>query len=843
MDKTIYRLKKFAHPLFIPNGANGLSNNIAKKNFTCKSFLMARWLKITLRIMGGLIGLVLLLVIGLTLYITFNKTQVLAKVNAELRKNMNGTVVIGDMKPQFLKGFPNISLGLVNVLIRDDQYARHHHTLLNAKNFDVSVDAGALLHGTVRINHIAISNAAIDLYTDKAGYSNTSVFKKGPKKQASTQGSGSAELKVFSLTNVGFKVTNEQALKLFDFVINDLSGKMTYPDSGWQANFHLDVIAKSMAFKTDKGSFIKNKELQGDMSAGYNENSGRIIVSSEQLDIGDDPFKLKAIFEHSMFNFHLRCDELLWRNASSLLADNIQLKLNQFNMTKPLTVDATISGSFAGGDPLLLVKADVKDNKVTTPGGAIDDCSFQGIFSNNYVAGKGLNDENSVIKLIHMKGSFKHLPFNIDTGSIINLTKPIATGDFRASFPVANLNYLLGNKIARFSKGQADINLRYKADIVDYQLNKPIVKGSIKFSNADINYVPANLKLKNTSLALNFVGNDLILNNIRLQSGRSIVKMEGRINNFLNLYYDAPEKILLTWRISSPQLYLGEFLGFLSGGASEPAQPKRSNSGNVIDQLSTVLQKGRAEMHLEVANVHYNQFLATNARADLITSQNGVIIKNVGVNHAGGSLKLEGSLVKAGSTNHLTLNTVVSNVNVREFFQAFDNFGLTDFTYQNLRGTLSAKTRITANMNNKAAIIPRSVDGSVNIELRNAALLNFKPLQGVGKFAFPFRDLKNISLPKLDAQFDIKGDQITINPMQISSSVLNLDLAGVYGLSKGTNIAMDIPLRNPKGDTTITDQAELQKKRYKGIVLHLLAKADETGKIKIGFNKNRKQTN
>jgi len=47
-------------------------------------------------------------------------------------------------------------------------------------------------------------------------------------------------------------------------------------------------------------------------------------------------------------------------------------------------------------------------------------------------------------------------------------------------------------------------------------------------------------------------------------------------------------------------------------------------------------------------------------------------------------------------------------------------------------------------------------------------------------------------------------------------------------------------LRNPKGDSTITDKDELKKKRFKGIVLHLRAKADAAGKIKIGLNKGNK---
>jgi hypothetical protein len=136
-------------------------------------------------------------------------------------------------------------------------------------------------------------------------------------------------------------------------------------------------------------------------------------------------------------------------------------------------------------------------------------------------------------------------------------------------------------------------------------------------------------------------------------------------------------------------------------------------------------------------------------------------------------------------------------------------------------------------MNNKGTLVPQSINGTVDINLQQGALLNFKPLQGIGKFAFPLRDLKNINIPNLDAHFKINGDKIEISPMKITSSVLNIDLAGTYGLNNGTNITLDVPLRNPKGDTT-------EKKRYKGIVLHILAKSDADGKIKIGWNKGQK---
>jgi len=808
---------------------------------------MPNWLKTVLKIFAAFVVVIIVLLLGVLIYINSNKAKMQALVTTELNKNLDGKIIIGNMNPELFKDFPNISLSLHNVLLRDKQWPTHHHTLLDAKDFDVSVNTAALLKGTISINHIDISNAAIDLYTDSNGYSNTAIFKKGDKKKSTDKkddGGSAARISKFNLRTVSFAVNNQMLNKLFHFDINSLAGQMAYPDSGWHAKLHLDVDAKSMAFNTDNGSFIKGKQVEGDLIAGYNEDNGKINVQSPSFNIGGTPFKLNALFAvgkgQSTFDIRLAADAITWTGASGLLAANISKKLAMFNMDKPLAVKATISGSFKGGDPYLNVDAKVRNTKLTTPGGNIDDCSFDGVFTNNYVKGKSNSDSNSVIKIINLTGNYSHVPFAIDTGSIINLVKPIATGNFRSKFQLSNLNYLMG-KTTKFTKGTAEMKLKYKADIVDYRLNKPFIQGLINLRDADVSYLPRKLNLTNTSMSLNFTSTDLIMNNIRLQSGKSIVTMEGRVKNFLNLYYDSPEKILLTWQINSPQLYLGEFLGFLNRGGGSTA-PKSKNSGNVIDQLNTVLDRAHAEMHMQVAKLYYKKFLATNATADLLLSEDGVVIKSMSVKHAGGSLKFNGQINNGARTNNFIMSAIVSNVDVHEFFYAFDNFGLTDITSDNLKGILSAKAQVKGGLTNEGSIVPRSTNGYVTINLKNGALLNYNPLKTVGKLAFPFRNLNNIVIPNLDAKFDLQGDKIIINPMKLTSSVINADIAGTYGLSRGTDIALDIPLRNPKGDSTITDKDELLKKRYKGIVLHIAAKDDENGKVKIGWNKDHKKT-
>ena len=93
--------------------------------------------------------------------------------------------------------------------------------------------------------------------------------------------------------------------------------------------------------------------------------------------------------------------------------------------------------------------------------------------------------------------------------------------------------------------------------------------------------------------------------------------------------------------------------------------------------------------------------------------------------------------------------------------------------------------------------------------------------------------MKNIEFYNLGGRFDVKGEKVSIHPMKISSSAINMDVEGVYSFGKGTEIYVDVPLRNPKRDEGITDKAELAKRRNRGIVLHLKAVDDKDGKVKV----------
>jgi hypothetical protein len=806
---------------------------------------MPNWLKTVFKALAAVFGLLLIAFVSLAIYVNTHKASILASVTQELNKNLDGKLIIGGMEPTLLRGFPGVSLTLSRVELKDKKWASHKHTLLQAKDIRVTINTLGLFRGTVEINKIGISDASIYLYTDSTGYTNTSVFKKHPKptKPEDGENSSSTEIRKIMLDRVKMIVNNEKGNKLFEFQVHKVDGKIDYPSEGWKASIDLDATANSLAFNTRRGSFIQNQRLSGPFEVAYNEERSVITVAPNTLNIGPNPIIIGASFniskEPTAFAIEIKANKISWKNAATLLAPNIRKRLNQFNLKNPIDVKCNIVGNMGpGGDPEISVVADTKDNQLTTPGGLVDSCSFTGMYTNNFFKGKGFNDVNSAIKLYRFKGSYEKISFSIDTAFVNNFKAPVATGVLRSRFDISKLNRIVGEDLLRFNGGTADLNLTYSADLVDLVLKKPYFTGYVNIKNADVNYLPRNLRFKNTGISLKLTGPDLFISDLRLQSGKSVLLMDGSIKNFLNLYYTAPEKIVLNWQIKSPQLHLGEFLGFLNSRPNVTA--KTRNNGNFSSDLNNVFNKSNVNLDLKVDKIYYKKFLATNAVAHLYVSESGIQIKNTSVKHANGAISLAGNLYQTSNATRFDINAIVQNANVKSLFYGFDNFGLSAITYNNITGNLYSKVKLGGRISNRGVMLPNSLNGLVTFNLKNGALQNFQPLINVGKFAFPLRDLNNITFDDLAGALDINGQKVNIRPMKINSSVLNLDVAGTYAMQRGTNITLDVPLRNPKKDAN-NNKDEKKESRMSGIVLHLVAVDGEDGKIKIKLNRNREK--
>ena len=453
--------------------------------------------------------------------------------------------------------------------------------------------------------------------------------------------------------------------------------------------------------------------------------------------------------------------------------------------------------------------------------------------------GQGHTDENSAVNVFGLTATLAGVPLRADTIRVVNLKQPLLRGHFRSEFPLTNLNGSSEGSPVLFKEGTANADLYYTGPVLSSDPTPSSLQGVVQVKKGAFNYIPRNLSFHDANATLRFTGQDLLLENVHIQSEKSNLQMDGVVKNLLNLYFTTPDKIALTWNIRSQMVDLNEFKSFLAPRrkAKQSRGQQKAKIGRVSRQLDVVLASSNVKMQVQLDKITYQRFTAQNVKAVLELTNTDILLKQISLQHAGGSMQLAGKMHQQGNNNNFQMNATVSNVHISQLFYAFNNFGLASLKSDNLRGNVSAKVNLRGNVLDNGTLGKHSLFGTINFNLKNGALINFGPLADIGNFAFRKRRLDSITLNNLAGTFQVEGNKVIIPPMRIASSAINIDVKGVYGIDEGTNINLDIPLRNPARDSVVTDDGEKRKRSRKGIVLHLRAVSEKDGKVKIKMGK------
>ncbi|RAJ05532.1 AsmA-like protein [Chitinophaga skermanii] len=807
---------------------------------------MRKWMRILAIVGGSLLGLIVLLWLGFALIIQQQKASLLAQINTKINEELNATVVIEDMEPSLVRSFPNISVSLEKVSVKDSLWSVHHRALLEVDRIFVKVNTFALLKKKIDIRQITLEDGTIYIYTDTSGYSNTDIIRSHEHKNK--QQTGHTDVSKFELNNIQFVVENKPKHKFFQFDIQHLEGNTEERDTMLDIRLKHDILIKEMQFNTEKGSFLKDKLLAGKLLLHFNKKQRALVIPHQDIRLNKQIYSIDGQFsmakENRQWGLNIVANELRFEEAMSIVSPSISKKLDSLSFKKPLDIKAQLVGIMHYPDtPLINIQYQTQNNEIEVKGNTLTNCSFTGTFNNDLQHGKGHNDENTQLQIHGFKADYATIPLVADTLIVTNLKHPVLQGWFRSFFPLSNLNELLEGTFA-FTSGEAKAQLYYKGGIKRGDTIVPHLSGTVAIQKGALTYLPRNVQFHDCFATLDFTGTDLYFKEVKVASQKSQLQLDGSVANITNLYFHDPAKILLNWNIRSPKLDLNEFRSFIGirSGSKKPVstKQKRKNMSKFAHQMDIMLADCSVAMNVAVDQLLYERFTAQQVRSALTLTQTGLHVQQLQVQHAGGSLQATADMDFAGQANAFKVNANINNVHIDQLFYAFNNFGLDGLSSKNLRGILQAKANVSGRVLDDGKIVPRSLYGTVAFNLRKGALVNFPPLQGIADLMFAKRNLDNIQFENLQNTLQIKGNKIDIPPMKISSTAINIDLQGTYGMPAGTDIYMDVPLRNPQKDADITDKAEKAKRRQKGIVLHLHATDNgKSGPVKIKLGKKR----
>ena len=789
--------------------------------------------------MAALFALAWLILWG---YLAFSKSGLEDKIRAVLRQRTTATMSVREIRVSFFHTFPFISLELSGLVLRDSLWSMHGHDLLKAEKVYAEINPFKIFLGKTLFRNISAEGGMLYLYTDSSGYSNFRIFRtqKRPDEKADE------DYPDLSGRDMEFIVDKQARHKIFDFKISQFSSTVRKINHILFFGTYMNLFVRDLVFNPNNGSFLREKRVSGHYRAQFGLDTKILSFDDIDLDIDGHPFVLSGKFFTGLnpapYELAFRTKKMDYKKAVSLFSPNIARKLSQYNIDQPFSMDATLDGSNPLlSNPVIHLKLHCDNSTVTTPYEVFANCAFEGSFFNRMDSLRPPADENSMLSFQSFSGNIENIPLQADSIVFRNLIAPQLSCNLRSTFPLESLKNIFDSKVIDFRNGTANLDIRYRGPVEHGDSIDADINGNVAFDGATVKYIPRNFQLTNCNGRLLFQNKDLLIEQLTARAGTTELRMSGGIKRLLALIDKSPEKLFLDWTISSPRINLHDFSEFARKSAGQTtASKKKTLFSRQVSRIDSLLRGCDVHIKLRANALVYKKFQSTGIRASVLMKNGSILLDSVALNGSGGSILLAGLVKNNGQDNELTIHAAIRDVDADALLASFGDFGQDALQSKNIRGKLTADVNFQGILGQNEQIAPGSLSGNIEFSLRNGELLDYSPVENVGRKVFKDRNFADIRFNELRDRFDIRGSAIRMNRMEIESTAIKLFVEGVYDTKKGTDLSIQVPLSNLKERTDDTVPVNRGTDSKTGISVRLRAKTGSDGKIRLSWDPFKK---
>lgn len=754
-----------------------------------------------------------LLVIALCVgdyYISSHKDKVITTIKEKVKSATGADVAIGDLDVSIWRDFPRLRVGLTNVELKDSVFKV---PLLQMANIYTRIDLLKVLFGKIKLSEVRLVDGQVNLLTDSMGYSNLSIFKPQKENPDSSKKQENQDIpfsKIY-IEKIHFVLDDKKGGKNYGINVTDLKAGLSPSGDIYKMELAMDLNVDGLAFNTNKGPFLKNKRLVANWkNMQFNKKTGDLTFDRSPVKIDGHVFNIGGGFNFSSDSTRSKLDLKVnskgttFADCASLLATNIQQALGNYTCSDKVDVVASLYGSLQQSTPHVLVKLVASNSTVgiKTLDTRLDSCSFIGNYNNQNDTAKLPDDANSTIVIDNFKGRMTGVPLIGQKMKVTDLEDPYLDMEMRSAGQLVNLNSQLGMETLSFLDGQAKISLDYKGRIPSGLGLLQNLSGEIVVANGKAMYTPKQLLFENCNGTISFGKNHLNVNNLHatLNNNSIFVNIDG--NSTIGTGAGSATTGYINCDINAPYLNLNYFSKLFqqstsSSNAKKTSGAKKMSQGGLASspmQIDDLLKKGEFRLNVHSKEIKYDNFTATAFQTNIVFKDNVWNLKKFFVNHAGGSINLNGTVnPSANGNNKVNLNLDIQKVQLDKLLYAFDNFGINGLSYKNLKGSFTAKSQLSVLVDSKANIVKRSSVGYFKFNLSNGQLLNYPPLLSLQQYVFKNRNLNNVQFANISDTIFVRHGNFYINRMEIASTALRLFVEGIYSPYGNSDLSIQVP--------------------------------------------------
>ncbi|MCU4166329.1 AsmA-like C-terminal region-containing protein [Carboxylicivirga caseinilyticus] len=742
-------------------------------------------------LLGIILGVFILLLILPFLF----KGKIESVVKEEINKQVNARVDYESFSLSFIKGFPNIYIGLNGLsIVGNEPFEKD--TLLSFNEFSVKVDLISAISGDVEVNSVLLDKIKLNAIVLADSTANWNIMKETTEDVVDEESVESQEesfkvlLKSFKVTDASIEyVDNTMALKsrISGFNMN-MSGDM----SDIVTNIKVNTEISGVSVEYDGIKYLNNTQMG--LDAIINANLEKMLFTLKENDLRVNKMALQldgsvgVLDDRYAIDLSMKTKNTDFKSLLALVPEVYMKDLENLKTDGELLLTGIVKGDYIDEEHLPAFNLDltVKEGMIQYPDlpKSIDDINVALKINNQ---GGGADNTISELEKFHFE-----LGGNPFDASLL-VTTPVSNLTFKGKVDgKIDLNSLEDavplDSVELKGLIEAHVSLDGNTALIDedkydeIQSNGTVKMKGFSYSDNELPYI-----IGISDAEMEFTPEYMELKAFESKIGDSDFSLKGKLENYLS--YALSEGVL-KGKLSHQSLLI-DSNEFLYDSSDEVAT---QSEDTISLQIIEVPKNLDLVLTSEIKHLKYDKLDVTNIDGKITVRNGAVVLDGLDMNTMGGKLTMDGQYNTA-DMNRPFVDFAFTGKNI-DINKAANSFSVVDSMMpiaKNAAGLVSPNFKYYSLLSNDFMPIMSSIDGGGNIKSDGVQVSDSKIQNGIAALVRDDR-YKVMKAEDFNIKFTIDKGNVIVEPFKTKVYGKIIEIEGKQGVDQSIDYRITMPV-------------------------------------------------
>lgn len=718
------------------------------------------------RLLIYIVAVVILVITAAVGIAYFNEDRIRVIAIEKLNALLETEVRVEAIEFSLLKRFPKASIHFKNIEIKEKGSVENVKNVLKANSLFLEFNPFDLLSGNYIVDRITLTDAEINAVVYKNGSNNFDFIK-----EDSGDENFNISLEKVVLVNSTIEFRNEGSKMYFNAYFDDLELSGQFQKSVYELTIASKGELRALHFNTF--NFKRKHRFVLDFKLNVDNDKKEYQIQNAITHLG--PLKLRYHGKYidsekqPQVDLTFKAEEISLKSIFYLLPEKFQEYMTKYSVGGDVILEGKIVGKLGKNvSPAIDLKFSLDKGTINHNKGnaAFDEIHCEAILSNG--ASMNLSTTYINVKSLGFTGTYGK---SFGSFSISNFEDPYLSFELTSILDLSKLKAIIGNDSIEEIGGVCEYYLKAETrldSIMEFDkraLKAMKTSGNLTVTDGSFKWKGYDHRIGEIYTEARFGNNLIYIDTLHYTLAGIPSNIKGKVYNLIPYLFFKDEGLKMLADVYYKELDIDKLSG-----------DKKGEVGFILP----VTEFTDLNINLKIDQFAFRRFKASNVSCQLTSNYPYLLIRDLNIN------ALEGQCngwinadISDLNNNVWTSELDLNEVNIKQLFYQFEEFGQENIVSGNLEGIANVSLNFKAIFDKNYSIKSESIEVLSSVEIKNGRLVNYEPILALSKYV-ELEELKNISFSNLKNDIQIKNKTVFIPQMDIKSSALELLLSGKH---------------------------------------------------------------